>query len=132
MLMDWRLCTTQRIDFDAYIFLSDKGLLHLMGIEADETYIGGKAKKKHGSHGPGGRGTTGKLIVAGAVSRKGNAVARVIGNMDALTTQGFVGEAVGTKVDLLATDEHPSYRALDKDFNHMFVRVPIEINASRT
>jgi len=35
--------------------------------------------------------------------------------------QGLVREAVSTKVDLLATDEHPSYRGLT-DFPHEFVR----------
>jgi transposase-like protein len=103
--------------------LVDPEFRKLMGIvEADETYVGGKAKNKHGGHGPGGRGTTGKLIVAGAISRKGNVVARVISNTDAATLQGFVREAVSTKVDLLATDEHASYKGLGKDYPHEFVR----------
>ncbi len=49
-------------------------------------------------------------------------VARVINNTDAATLQGFVREAVSTKVDLLATDEHASYKGLGKDFPHEFVR----------
>lgn len=90
-------------------------------VEADETYVGGKAKNKHGGHGPGGQGAKGKLIVAGAVKRKGSVVACVIANTDAGTLQGFVREAVSTKVDLLATDELSSYRGLT-DYPHEVVR----------
>jgi len=103
--------------------LVDPEFRKLMGIvEADETYVGGKAKNKHGGHGPGGRGITNKQIVTGAVSRKGKVVARVIDGTDAQTLQGFVREAVSTKADLLATDEHASYKGLGKDYPHGFVR----------
>ena len=91
-------------------------------VEADEIYMGGKTKNKHDGHGPGGRRITGKLIVAGAVSRKGNLVARVISNTDAGTLQDFVRGALSTKVDLLTTDEHASYAGLTKDLPHSFVR----------
>lgn len=102
--------------------LADPEFRKLVGIvEVDETYVGGKAKNKHASKRTGVRGTAGKDIVVGAVERKGTVVARVIANTDAPTLQGFVREAVSTKVDLLATDEHASYVGLT-DFPHKVVR----------
>ena len=51
----------------------------------------------------------GKVGVIGAIERKGNVVAKVIGSMDAPTLSGFVRKTVSEKVDLLATDENPAY-----------------------
>lgn len=103
--------------------LVDPEFRKLMGIvEADETYIGGKNKNRHKDKRTPGTGVANKLIVVGAVSRKGNVVARVIDNTGASTIQGFVREAVSTKVDLLATDELTSYVALGKDYPHRVVR----------
>jgi len=102
--------------------LVDPEFRQLMGIvEADETYIGGKARNKHADRKTGQRGTADKLIVAGAVERKGSVVARVIANTDHTTLQGFVREAVSTKVDLLSTDEHSSYLGLT-EYPHKVVR----------
>ena len=56
------------------------------------------------SGGTGGTGS-GKTAVIGAVSRKGNVVARVIDSFDRETLTGFVREAVSNKVSLLATDD---------------------------
>jgi transposase-like protein len=102
--------------------LVDPAFRQLMGIvEVDETFIGGKSKNKHVGERLGRRGTDGKLIVIGAVERKGSVVARVIANTDHATLQGFVREAVSTKVDLLSTDDYRAYKGLD-GFNHGVVR----------
>lgn len=89
-------------------------------VEVDETFIGGLAKNKHigkRDHGGGTGGTgSGKMPIIGAVSRKGNAVCRVIENVRAATLVNFVNETVSTKVSLLCTDQFPGYRRLAKDY----------------
>ena len=59
---------------------------------------------------PGERVGYGKVGVIGAIERKGNVVARVIGSMDAPTLSAFVRRATDEKVTLVATDENPAYR----------------------
>jgi transposase-like protein len=102
--------------------LVDPDFRKLMGIvEVDETYIGGKNKNRHWDKRTPGTGIAHKSIVIGATSRKGNIVARVIDSTDAATMDNFVRQAVSEKVSLIATDEHPGYGRLKKDFPHKFV-----------
>jgi transposase-like protein len=105
--------------------MQDKSFKKLMGIvEVDETFVGGKAKNRHWDKrdGTGGGTGSGKTPVIGAVSRKGNVVARVIAATDTKTYDSFVRETVSTKVSLLATDEHSGYRLLGDEYPHLFVR----------
>lgn len=91
-------------------------------VEVDETYIGGKDKNwDKRSGGTGGSGS-GKIGVVGAVSRKGNVVARVIETYDTDTLTDFIRETVSNKVSLLATDDMGAYRNLGEEFPHDFVR----------
>jgi len=111
----WSMCHRIRAG------LAKEDFRKLMGIvEVDETFVGGKAKNRHWDKrgGGGATGGSGKAIVAGAVSRKGNVVARVIADVRARTLETFVHESVSTKVSLLCTDKWVGYKHLDRDYPH--------------
>jgi transposase-like protein len=87
-------------------------------VEVDETFIGGKKKNQHWDKRIAGRGTVGKIPVAGAVSRKGNVVARVVRDVTTQTLVNFVRATVSDKVSLLCTDDAAAYRELKAEYPH--------------
>ena len=102
--------------------MADESFRKLMGIvEVDETFVGGKAKNRHKDDrfdGTKGTGGSGKAIVADAVQRKGNVVARVIADVRATTLEAFVREGVSDKVSLICTDKWVGYKHLNREFPH--------------
>ncbi len=111
----WYMCMRLRAG------MFDPDFRQLMGVvEVDETFIGGKEKNKHRNKriGPNTKGTTGKQPVIGAISRKGNVVCQMIQNTDLKTLDSFVRRTVSDKVELVATDEHPSYGMLKHGYRH--------------
>lgn len=90
-------------------------------VEVDETYVGGRAKNKHGRRSGSGGGASGKTAVIGAVERDGDVVARVIGAAGQPQLQGFIHEVVSPEAELLSTDAHPAYVGLDGFPQHQIV-----------
>jgi IS1 family transposase len=84
-------------------------------VEVDETYVGGKDYNRHWDKKSHVSGGSAKTAVIGAVQRKGNVIARVLGKTSKRVAESFVREMVSNKVSLLVTDENSLYRNL-KDF----------------
>ena len=99
----------------------DHGAQFAGPVEVDETFIGGKEKNKHANKKlKAGRGAVGKVIVVGAKNRNTNRVsAAVVGNTDAKTLQGFVGNYAAEGATVY-TDDHGGYQGMP--FEHETVK----------
>ncbi len=92
-------------------------------IEADETYIGGKAKNKHlckKSKGTQGRNTKDKTAVFGMIERKGNVIAEKVDDVSGETLKSIIYENVEIG-SMISTDEWRSYRGLNDNYSHTIV-----------
>jgi ISXO2-like transposase domain/Transposase zinc-ribbon domain len=87
-------------------------------VEVDETYVGGDDKNRHWDKK---KGKGAKMPVIGAVQRKGNVVARVLGRTGEDSVITFITQAVSDKVSLLATDAWPGYKGIPTAYPHASV-----------
>jgi transposase len=90
--------------------LMDEDVNPLSGmVEVDETYIGGKRT------GTRGRGASGKTVVMGMVERDGNAITKVIPNVQANTLLPMIEQRVAKEnKTIVFTDELQSYNGVEK------------------
>jgi transposase-like protein len=99
-------------------------------VEMDESYIGGKPRKrslhiadntaslsnvysKYDNRIKRGRGTK-KVPIAGIVERKGNVVAKVMENLSSKELLSMLKQNVNTKNSTLMTDDFRAYRKMDE------------------
>ena len=126
----WYMCMRWRAAMAGDMFAPLSGV-----VEADETYVGGKDKNRHWNKKSAQRRAAvgelplgqskygyGKVGVIGAIERKGNVVARVIGSQDAPTLAGFVRKVMDKNVSLVVTDEHKDYNYVDRNLPHQTVK----------
>ena len=87
-------------------------------VEADESYFGGKNKNRHTRQKQAGRGPSGKMAVAGVVSRTTRqAVAKKVEQTDTPTLGRFLTDHVEPQ-ETLYTDEARAYTPLGRIYRH--------------
>ncbi len=89
-------------------------------VEADETYIGGKARNMHKDKKARkitGTGFVGKVAVMGLLERHGEVRTAIVGNVQADTVQGHIRKNVETGSQMF-TDALEGYNGLEADYIH--------------
>ena len=99
-------------------------------VEADETFIGGKARNMHkGVHerriSGMGQSAKDKIIVMGVLERGGNVRTELIPDRQKHTLQPIVRQHVEAGAALY-TDEMGGYKGLDKDYLHQIIDHAVE------
>lgn len=92
-------------------------------VEADETFIGGKARNMHAKRRKEviqGRGAVGKTIVMGLLERGGEVRTSVVDERNRMTLQKEVLSNVAAGSELF-TDELASYTGLNSDYAHQVI-----------
>ena len=90
-------------------------------VEADETFIGGKARNMHpGKRKAKGRGTVGKAVVMGLLERHGEVRASVVPNNRRGTVQQKVRQNVEAGAEVF-TDALASYNGLSPEYVHQVI-----------
>ena len=112
----WFMLHRIREAMDAGTFDKLQGL-----VEADETFVGGKAKNMHKWQREGmGRGSKGKAAVHGMIERGGKVVATTVPNLEGPTLRGNIHKHVDRDA-VIFTDEFKAYDLLNKRFVHKVI-----------
>lgn len=101
------------------------GILFAGPVEADEAYVGGKAKNKHANKNKHDRGVKGKEIVMGILQRgieneHSKVRAKVVPNTIKHTLQREIRANVQPGAELM-TDAHAGYQGLSEEYKHAWV-----------